>query len=89
MQNADARAVLTACSLYLYNVNPGEIAQKIVERTGDPPEEADYLVGMLSSPRKAFWPTELPEQSAQAFTELALEKYYNEALRRNRINRGG
>jgi len=81
----DPEAVLIAVSLYLYNVSLGEIADEMADFIGQP-EEREYILERLKS-RTPYLATEFPYQSLNAFTKLALARYYDEALRRVTANR--
>lgn len=78
--------VAVALSLYAYNFAPLERAQRIYDHFRGDCAELEELTDLLGGRHGAYAASELAPPSAVVYINHALERYGDEAQRRNRIN---
>lgn len=72
----------TAMSLYIYNVSPGERAERIFHYFNGECAEPNELLDLVD---KAFWATHMAFPTAKVYLEQAMLRYGDEARERCRI----
>ena len=79
----DHLVAATAMSLYIYNVSPGERAEKLY----------DHFSGMCAEPEELLrcvdhhsWATEMAAPTAFWYLQHAMDKYGSEAEQRVQVN---
>ena len=80
-------AVAIALALYGYNVSPINRARKLYEHFDGDCASLEDLVAIMDSNRVAFAATELAFPTAEVYVGHAIEKYGEEAQRREHANR--
>ena len=72
-----------AMSLYQYNINSFERADKIFQHFSGQCYDMIELVRLVDS---KHWATEMPQPTAKVYLQHALDRYRDEARERRRIN---